>query len=284
MKNRSHNKKRNVGIIYEQLINHMCNCVVENNEDNVKQINRVIKEHFKKNTQLFRELKFFNALIKTRNIDSNLATNIINEAKKACQYHFSSEDLEMEKSNLIKDLNYSFGKGNIFESKINNYKILATVQTLLNEWRKGRNSDFEICTEYEKQLHEWMTTKEPEIITEKLIPGHVDELTFRLMNERFNKKYENILSEQQKKIIKLFIEINSSNKLELQQEFENIKESSKKMLKEYKSKCNNSILLENYSIVENRINNVDCTDTSEESMKKFLTLCKLNEELKDEMK
>ena len=38
MKNRSHNKKRNVGIIYEQLINHMCNCVVENNEDNVKQI------------------------------------------------------------------------------------------------------------------------------------------------------------------------------------------------------------------------------------------------------
>lgn len=284
MKNRSHNKKRNVGIIYEQLINHMCNCVVENNEDNVKQINRVIKEHFKKNTQLFRELKFFNALIKTRNIDSNLATNIINEAKKACQYHFSNEDLEMEKSNLIKDLNYSFGKGNIFESKINNYKILATVQTLLNEWRKGRNSDFEICTEYEKQLHEWMTTKEPEIITEKLIPGHVDELTFRLMNERFNKKYENILSEQQKKIIKLFIEINSSNKLELQQEFENIKESSKKMLKEYKSKCNNSILLENYSIVENRINSVDCADTSEESMKKFLTLCKLNEELKDEMK
>ena len=284
MKNRSHNKKRNVGIIYEQLINHMCNCVVENNEDNVKQINRVIKEHFKKNTQLFRELKFFNALIKTRDIDSNLATNIINEAKKACQYHFSSEDLEMEKSNLIKDLNYSFGKGNIFESKINNYKILATVQTLLNEWRKGRNSDFEICTEYEKQLHEWMTTKEPVVITEKLITGHVDELTFRLMNERFNKKYENVLSEQQKKIIKLFIEINSSNKLELQQEFENIKESSKKMLKEYKSKCNNSILLENYSIVENRINSVDCADTSEESMKKFLTLCKLNEELKDEMK
>jgi len=284
MKNRSHNKKRNVGIIYEQLINHMCSCVVENNEDNVKQINRVIKEHFKKNTQLFRELKFFNALIKTRDIDSNLATNIINEAKKACQYHFSSEDLEMEKSNLIKDLNYSFGKGNIFESKINNYKILATVQTLLNEWRKGRNSDFEICTEYEKQLHEWMTTKEPVVITEKLITGQVDELTFRLMNERFNKKYENVLSEQQKKIIKLFIEINSSNKLELQQEFENIKESSKKMLKEYKSKCNNSILLENYSIVENRINSVDCADTSEESMKKFLTLCKLNEELKDEMK
>jgi|LauGreDrversion4_2_1035121.scaffolds.fasta_scaffold139343_3 hypothetical protein len=281
MKNRSHNKKRNVGIIYEQLINHMCHCVVENNEKNVSDINRIIKEHFKKNTQLFRELKFFNALIKTRDIDSVLANNIINEAKKACQYHFSNEDLEKEKSNLIKDLNYSFGKGLIFENKINNYKILATVQTLLNEWRKGRNADFEICTEYERQLHEWMTTKEPEILNEKIIHGNVDELTFRLMNERFNKKYENVLSENQKKIIKLFVELNSSNKMELQQEFENIKIKSLDLLKEFKHNCSNSILLEGYNNVENKVKNVDCSVLNEDNMKKFLTLCKLNEELKE---
>jgi len=281
MKNRSHNKKRNVGIIYEQLINHMCHCVVENNEKNVSDINRIIKEHFKKNTQLFRELKFFNALIKTRDINSVLANNIINEAKKACQYHFSNEDLEREKSNLIKDLNYSFGKGLIFENKINNYKILATVQTLLNEWRKGRNADFEICTEYERQLHEWMTTKEPEVLNEKIIHGNVDELTFRLMNERFNKKYEDVLTENQKKIIKLFVELNSSNKLELQQEFENIKIKSLDLLKEFKRNCNNSILLEGYNSVESKVKDVDCSVVNEDNMKKFLTLCKLNEELKE---
>ena len=282
MKNRSHNKKRNVGIIYEQLIGHMCKCVIENNEKDVQSINKIIKEHFQKNSQLFRELKFFNALIKTRGIDSNLATNIINEAKKACQYHFSSDNLEREKSGLIKELNYSFGKGNLFESKVNNYRILATVQTLLNEWRKGRDSDFEICTEYERQLHEWMTTREPEIIKESHLGGHVDELTFRLMNEKFNKKYDSVLNEDQKKIIKLFVEDNTKSKIEVKQLFEEIKEKSVKSLNDYRRSCDNSIILEKYNIIENKVKEVDCSDISEENMKRFLTLCKLNEELKGE--
>ena len=284
MKNRSHNKKRNVGLIYEQLVNHMCQCIVENNEENVVLANKIIKENFKRNTQLHRELKFFNALINTRGIDPSLATSIIQEAKNACQRHFSNEDLEKEKSLLIKQLNYSFGKGSLFESKVKNYKMLATVQTLLNEWRKGTNSDFEISTQYEKILHEWMTSQEEIIVEEKLVDSNVDELTFRLMNERFNKKYENLLNEEQKKIIKLYVESKENGYDELVDQFEEIKLKSTKLLEGFKLNCNNPILLENYANVKKNINSLNTEIVNEENVKKFLTLCKLNEELKGDVK
>jgi hypothetical protein len=285
MKNRSHNKKRNVGIIYEQLINHMCQCVIKNDEKGILKSKGIIKENFKKESQLHRELKFFNALIQTRGIDASLATSIIQEAKKACQKHFSDEILEREKSHLIKELNYSFGKGNIFENKIKNYKILATVQTLLNEWRKGTQSDFQITTEYEKQLHEWMTSKEPEVIVEEtnLVPADVDELTFRLMNEKFNKKYDKLLNNDQKRIIKLFVESKSlENEQELIDTFEEIKLKTTKLLESYH--CDNQILSERYDIVKSKIKKINTNELSEENVKKFLTLCKLNEELKGEEK
>ena len=284
MKNRSHNKKRNVGLIYEQLVNHMCQCIVANNEENVVLANKIIKENFKRHTQLHRELKFFNALINTRGIDPSLATSIIQEAKNACQRHFSNEDLEKEKSLLIKQLNYSFGKGSLFESKVKNYKMLATVQTLLNEWRKGTNADFEITTQYEKILHEWMTSKEEVIFEEKLVDSNVDELTFRLMNERFNKKYENLLNEDQKKIIKLYVESKESGYDELIDQFEEVKLKTTKLLEGFKINCNSSILLENYANVKRNIHSLNTEIVNEENVKKFLTLCKLNEELKGETK
>ena len=49
--------------------------------------------------------------------------------------HFNQKDLDLEKSKLIKLLNYTFGKGKIFERKVKNYTMYATIQTLLNEWR-----------------------------------------------------------------------------------------------------------------------------------------------------
>lgn len=279
---RSHNKKRNVGLIYEQLVNHMCQCVISNDESNVQRISHIIKENFKKNTQLHRELKFFNALIQTRGIDASLATSIIKEAKSACQKHFSNDNLEKEKSKLIHDLNYSFGKGNIFESKIKNYKMLATVQTLLNEWRKGDDSDFQIVTDYEKQLHEWMTSKEEVIVEEKLVDSNIDELTFRMMNERFNQKYQNVLNEDQKKIIKLYVESKDSDTSDLEDTFYEIQQKSIRMLESYRISCNSQVILEKYENVKNNIKNLDASIVNEENVKRFLTLCKLNDELRGE--
>ena len=187
--NRSHNKKRNIGIIYDQIINFACLNILEENNTIAEQSLSIIKKFFRENTQLYKEYKLFKALATTNNISEQLASDIIKEARNACNNMFNANLLEKEKSMLIKELNYSFGKGKIFEQKISNYRIYATIQTLLNEWRKNTNN-FDLVTEYEIKLHENLTKKEVLVENKKI--QSVDALTYNLMKEMFSKKYDSL--------------------------------------------------------------------------------------------
>ena len=276
-----HNKKRNVGIIYEQLILYMCNKMLENKDDDVRRASKVIKNYFSKNKQLFKEYKLFKALVNTRGIDTVLATSIIQEAKKACTNHFHEVNLEEEKSNLILELNKSFGKGTIFKEKVKNYKTYATIQTLINEWRSGVHCDFETVSQYEIKLHEWMTSK-PSNLNENNKYKNIDPLTFKLMEEKFNTKYNNKLNDIQKKIIKEFVESNNiENTKEL---FCKVKHNTLNKLFEFRKSCSNNILNEKYSSVYKNIQELDENIVNEENLKKFLTCAKLYEEIEEKSK
>ena len=271
--NRSHNKKRNIGIIYDQIINFTCLNILEENNDVAEKSLNIIKKYFKENTQLYKEYKLFKALATTNNVSDQLASNIITEAKSACNRMFNSDSLEKEKSSLIKDLNYTFGKGVIFEQKVKNYRIYATIQTLLNEWRKNSN-DFDLMTEYEIKLHENLTKKN--VLTESTKIQSVDGLTYNLMKEMFSKKYDSLLDAEQKRIISLFI---SENEEELSNSLQETKRYCLSEINSYLNKCDNIILLEKKNQVINNINNLNYEDTSKNNIEKFLTVIKLKNEI-----
>ena len=274
---RSHNKKRNVGIIYEQVVNYVCKNLLIENKTNASKAIKIIKKHFKPNSQLYKEYKLFKALTTTNNISDQLASSIISEAKKACNHMFDESALEKEKSSLIKDLNYSLGKGVIFEEKIDKYREYATVQTLLNEWR-GKNSDFEKLTEYEIKLHNLLTENkklDPEnnILTENL---EFDPLTYKLMKKKFNEKYVNLLNNEQKALIEAFI---ADEKQSLTENFSLLKNSCINTLESYMSKCDNRILQEKRSRIISSIKLLNEKDTSKDNLQKFLTISKLKQEI-----
>lgn len=275
-----HNKKRNVGIIYEQIISFICQQTLEGNLQEAKKATRIIKERFNSKTQLNKEYKLFKALIQTKDISESLSTSIISEAKKACNYHFDEKSLEFEKSKLIKELNYNFGKGKIFKNKVKDYRMYATVQTLLNEWRKNKNLDISIIAEYEKYLHEWMISKNDknntEIIEENNKYKNIDSFTFKLMNEKFNKKYNNTLDNQQKIIVSMYITNESNLPLELKK----LKNESLSELYNYRKECNSNVILESYDGVIKKVKNLDSDNINEENLKKFLSLTCLIKELK----
>tara|TARA_Y100000022_G_scaffold193626_1_gene197036 strand:+ start:378 stop:1208 length:831 start_codon:yes stop_codon:yes gene_type:complete len=271
---KNHNKKRNIGIIYEQIINFVCERLMEDDKKSAELAINIIKKNFKQDTQLFKEYKLFKALSETSNVSETLATSIINEAKKACNHMFDNKKLEEEKSFLIKDLNYTFGKGNIFEGKIKNYRTYATIQTLLNEWR-NKNPSFDKVTEYEIKLHESLTSKK-ELIKENIIPKKVDSLTYKIMNEMFEKKYNSKLNESQREMISLFIKDNEDS---LSKKYNATKISCINILENYISDCNNQILNEKYNFVVNNIKDLDCNDMSKENLQRFLTIGKLKEEI-----
>jgi hypothetical protein len=271
---KTHNKKRNIGIIYEQIINYVCNCLLVEDKKNAESAINIIKKHFIESSQLRKEYKLFKALSETQGVSDHLATQIITEAKKACNFMFDNKILEEEKSYLIKDLNYNFGKGVIFEEKVKYYRKYATIQTLLNEWRSN-NSSFDKTTEYEIKLHECLT-QEKQIIENNFIPQKVDKLTYKIMNEMFDKKYKSQLNDTQKEIIGLYIKDDSPK---LTQKYKAVKESCDFLLENYIKKCNNKILKEKYLSVKSNIKNLDESNMTKENLQKFLTIGRLKEEV-----
>lgn len=270
---RSHNKKRNVGIIYEQIVLFICNSLLEGNKKDAETATNIIAKHFKKDSQLYKEHKLFKALVETNNVSEQLATSIISEAKKACNNLFDSSKLEKEKSSLIKDLNYCFGKGRIFESKIPQYRMFATVQTLLNEWRDN-NSNFDKTTEYEIKLHRSLTEH---VVNDKPdLPQRVDPLTYKIMNKKFNEKYNTILNESQKTLIDNFIK---DDEEKISSCYSSLKESCIKNIDKYMATCNNNILLEKNMRIKNKIKSLDVEDFSKDNLQRFLTIAKLKEEV-----
>ena len=269
---KSHNKKRNVGIIYEQIMSFICERLMEDSQIEAQKAINIVKENFNKNSQLYKEFKLFKALSETHNITDNLANLIISEAKSACNNMFDSQKLEKEKSKLIKDLNYTFGKGVIFEQNVSNYKIYATIQTLLNEWRNNDN-DFDKITEYEIVLHESLTKKQSKITEEVVQPNN---LTRKLMKEIFDKKYNSLLSASQKRLINLY----TNEKDELVTEaFLSIKNNCLELFENYMKSCDNRILNDKYSDIKEKLSNLDENDISKENLNKFLVTSKLSEEI-----
>jgi hypothetical protein len=273
---RTHNKKRNVGIIYEQIMNFICEQLMNDNKSQAEKAINIIRENFKKDSQLYKEFKLFKALAETHNISENLANLIITEAKNASNNMFDSEKLEKEKSKLIKDLNYTFGKGKIFESNVKNYKTYATIQTLLNEWRSN-DSNFDKTTEYEIQLHNKLTQKV--VIEENVEINQPDKLTRKLMKEIFYKKYNSLLSENQQKLINTYINFDDTV---IEESFSLIKNNCIDTLEKYMNSCSNVILNEKYSKVKNNIKDLNESNITKENLNKFLIAIKLSEEIAGE--
>jgi len=271
--NRVHNKKRNIGIIYDQIINFTCSNILEENNSQAETALNIIKKHFKNSDQLKKEYKLFKALATTKGVSEQLASSIINEAKKACNEMFDSEKLEKEKSMLIKDLNYSFGKGKIFEEKVSNYRIYATIQTLLNEWRNS-NRNFDLVTEYEIKLHQHLV--ENNTVSEQVILPKVDKLTYGIMKEMFNKKYNAVLTESQQNLITLFINEDDDKLLE---NFKKIKTETISSLNKYFMNCSNNTLLEKKDQVLYKVKNLSEEKTDRNTVEKYLTIIKLTNEV-----
>ena len=106
-----HNKKRNVGLLYEQLMRFASCCILENDQDKARKSVDILCRHFKPGTALYREFRLFNALVDSKVSSKDIARRIIDESKKACLSHDKNQ-LRKEKSILIKEINHILNDSN----------------------------------------------------------------------------------------------------------------------------------------------------------------------------
>ena len=95
-----HNKKRNVGIIYEQLLRRTSAFMLENDEKKALDCVKITKKYFKPGSELYREFRLFQALLNTTTKSEPLAVRILEEARRGAKM-FSQQQLDIEKFQTI---------------------------------------------------------------------------------------------------------------------------------------------------------------------------------------
>ncbi len=175
---------------------------------------------------------------------------------------------------LIKDINTGLAESRRFyDIKIENYRLFATVQTVLNEWRGKDKLDLTTRATYEEQLVDWLARSTEKNLQEKM---DVDPLVQKLMYQKFESKYKEQLSDSQKNILECSILGTDSEFIEI------IKETKIRALSEldaYEKVCDNRLLKENIGGVRKSIESLP-EEKTDVVIAKTLHLVHLIEEMK----
>lgn len=270
-----HNKKRNVGIVYEQLVSTVSKCLVEGNQDDANKALKIIKKYFIPGTELYKEFRLFNALTQTHVKSDALASRIIEDIKHAVSQRNEAK-LRVEKSHLVNEINRTFGKDTFYSMPVKNYKYLATIHTLIEEWR-SEHPDVMRRAMYESRLHEWLLTPKETAQIEQMKTPDVSSLTVRIMRESFNKKFGESLNARQRELLQTIAFASDSGKVSLIMKEHQM--SALDSLKKYQMHCDNKIVEQKIPGAVNILESLDTEDTSDQNVAKFMTVSRLCDEL-----
>jgi len=204
MSGKNHNKKRNSMLLYEFLVQTISKSLIEDDKKKSGLALKILRKHYKPGTGLYREFRLINSLVKTTVSSEHVASSILKEAKGVA-IAMDHNDLDREKSLLIRNINHTINDDNFYDQHVNEYRIYATVQTLINEWRSS-NKDLLKMAQYEDQVMKWLVS-EKEKPTEQTISEDTSgsaRLLMKVMTKKLNEKYNGVLNEQQRSIIKAY--------------------------------------------------------------------------------
>ncbi len=270
-----HNKKRNVGLIHEQLVRHVSENIVDQNKESADIALNILENHFSKGSELYREFRLFNSLVHTSVSTREIAKRIISESKEACRAHDSSR-LMKEKSSLIKDINHKINDSLFYDKRIEEYRIFSTVQALLNEWRGKSRLYPEEVVKYELVLENWLSRNLSNDSIAK--NSDADPLVLSIMIEKFNNKYEDQLSDRQRELLEAKLTQDNNKVINC---IKKIKQEGLEAVNEFYSTCDNDFLLNKKNNVLSKINSLS-PDSNDLVVERALSLAALIEELESD--
>lgn len=191
-----HSKYKNTGILFELLIRQITTDTLNESESKAASL---LKKYFVK-TELGKEYKLYEILSRNQLNESkaNLTLNSVLESSTK----LDKETLKKQKYNLIKEIKNSYNLEDFFKTKLPNYKIYASLYNLL----ESKANPEEIINNKMTILEHLTTSKEAE--NEEIKELSEDKglriLTYKLLLEKFNVKYD-YLNHDQKVVLKEYI-------------------------------------------------------------------------------
>lgn len=242
-----HNKKRNVGLVYDFLVQKLTKATIENNEKEIFLIKKIVKEHFHKQSELFKELKLFKQIFNSSFTSTEIASKFLDEIKKEIKT-INGSKIETEKTNLIHEINKNLNiDGLFFNQYVENYKEIATVQTLFNYWRGPILESKLNAFVLEDNLISFLTANKPLKLQSIDLKENINadaKLVVKIMHQKFEEKYSSLFDADQKNILNAFIADDKNLLTEV------LKEAKEKIISQIKNKKNYKELLEEVQTLE----------------------------------
>ena len=210
MKKIKHSKFKNTGVLFELLVRQITLEVL--NGDKTENAKNILKEFFSPNTELNRELRLYDILLKEKYSSETKADRLV---ETVCDAHnkLNHVTLSKEKFNLIKEISEKFEIEQFLASPISNYKTLASIYKVF-ESKRTDGYDIKDIFNSKITLIENITSKPAQKTQptdeKKLIETYKQQdkdlrlLTYKILVETFNKKYTN-LDDSQKNLLKEYI-------------------------------------------------------------------------------
>jgi len=199
-----HSKYKNSGILFELLVRQITSDTLEGKDSPIKEI---LKKYFVK-TELGKEYKLYETLLNKTSITEARADLIITTLIESSK-HLNRRIIKQQKYNLISELQKHYNLNEFFNHKLPHYKVHAAFFTLLEIYNSPKATNPEYIIDNKMTILEHLTAakiKEEEvrdnILNEfKKEDKDIRSLTYRILLEKFNGKYDE-LNDSQKEILK----------------------------------------------------------------------------------
>lgn len=202
-----HNKFKNTGILFELLTRQITADIMSNKESAAVDI---VKNYFSRG-ELAKEYKLYQALTKANALSEIKAETVLSSTIKLSE-RLNRTSLRKEKYNLIKEIKKHYDLEEFFKAKIHNYKAYAAVYNLIEAQISTEFIEPTFVVENKITLLEFLTKQnvdknkvEDQVMTEYASQDkNTRALISKIMIEKFNEKYANLLPEQ-RDVLKIYI-------------------------------------------------------------------------------
>jgi hypothetical protein len=212
-----HSKYKNTGLIFELLVKQVAADTLSRKESPAI---KVIKKFYTGNTTLVKEFKLYDFLLKNRGVGSKKAETILSTIVEISR-KLDVNSLKKQKYGLIKELKSHYDLEEFFSIKVESYKPLAALYCLLEAQNTPDLLDPTVFVNNKTTLLEHLTQS-------KVAQGDVKNalieeyskydkdlrlLTYKILLEKFNDQYKDLLPEQKNILKEFIVSANSSTRL-----------------------------------------------------------------------
>lgn len=234
----NHKKYRNTGLIWEMLTRQVTSDILEGLDES--DATKILKEYFGRDTEIAKELELYQLLINENFEKEQQAKDFLQEVVKT-RKKLDTEKLQEEKYQIIGDIKDKYPLKEFFKSRVDNYKELASVYKVFKGLTEDVEYDPSDLVESKYTILEHVTNgstdgeEEKSELKQKFKEESRDLrlLAQKVMIDKFNKKYGELLPEQKEVLRKYINNISNTNNLreDINERVETLKSDLRKLRK-----------------------------------------------------